>query len=197
MPLSPADETEGVVTDMWDPVPVTPSTARRVAPEDPSLVSPSQTVEVRFHHPQLLFKPEEPVEQSSTEETFGRRMEHHHSFSSNSGRFRSKDSAGAGLRRAVTGTPAVQKLVQPVPNAPVRSKPSVATPRKIVDFSGPATSPASGRGGTPKENFSSNKLGGGETPASTHADPASPQWLFGPIKGTYDASSPPWNSNSA
>ncbi len=177
------------------------------AGEDPSLLSPSQNVEVRFHHPQLLVRnsPLEgtitsPLDDESTEhEIFGRRMEHSSSLSSLSNRFRSRDSPGSGLRRAVTGTPAVQKLTNEQESiedpagslfSPNRVKNSGITPRKIIGFEssistrgGAGRNSATHQSGGRKETFSHNRLIG-ETPASTHTDPSSPQWLFGAsVKG--------------
>lgn len=175
--------------------------------EDPSLLSPSQNVEVRFHHPQMLIRTEAtaapPSLLSSDEvmehEIFGRRMEHGSSFSAGpSGRFRSKDTAGAGLRRAVTGSPSVQKLVPPGNGSPATSSATSSgrakggagngiTPRKIVGF----TSSNGGNGqrhhttgsAERKELLSQSTRLTGETPAHTHIDPSSPQWLYGAIKG--------------
>lgn len=142
---------------------------------------------------------------------FGRRMEvqppqqqqqqQSPSFSVQTGRVRSKDSLGAALRRAVTGSPAVQKLQQSTsrmgsarhtPVSSARAKAGEITGRKIVGFGSlsssnlpaprlPSNSPVQLR----KETFFKNRPAGqgGETPASTHIDPLSPHWLYGTSKG--------------
>ena len=147
----------------------------------------------------------------SEEDVFGRRMamepQQHGSFSGQTGRLRSRDSVGAALRRAVTGSPAVQRLQQsttrmasslPVSTAG-RDKAGPLTGsrpgRKIVGFGSLSTLSNAQRVNSKtaaalrKETFFKNRQSGhghghgGDTPADTHMEP-SPQWLYGTSKGT-------------
>lgn len=196
--------------------------------DEPTVWSPSQTIEIRLH-PQSLRTEEEketepvlpageehPAEvqqviQSTTvatssvapaqEEVFGQRMamkphqqqQQHGSFSGLTGRLRSRDSVGAALRRAVTGSPAVQKLQQSttrmasLPVSSGRGKVGGITGRKIVGFGSLSNLPNIQR--VPSKSFFKNRPAGhghghgGDTPADTHMEP-SPQWLYGTSKGT-------------
>lgn len=115
------------------------------------------------------------------------------SFSSiQTGRLRSKDSYGTALRRAVTGSPAVQKLQLSTSRmGSSRAKAGEITPRKIVGFGSLSNLPASRLPSNlpahslRKETYFKNRPTGhgGETPANTHIDPLSPHWLYGTSKG--------------
>ena len=152
----------------------------------------------------------------SEEDVFGRRMamepqQQHGSFSGQTGRLRSRDSVGAALRRAVTGSPAVQKLQQSttrmassLPVSTGRDKAGALTGsrpgRKIVGFGSLSTLSNTQRVNSKtvaalrKETFFKNRQSGhghghgGDTPADTHMEP-SPQWLYGTSKGRGDSSS--------
>lgn len=150
----------------------------------------------------------------SEDDLFGRRMtiepQTHGSFGGQTGRLRTRDSVGTALRRAVTGSPAVQRLQQsttrmasslPVstsgrdkagPPATGGSRPG----RKIVGFGSLSTLSNAQRVNSKtaaalrKESFFKNRQsghvhghghGGGDTPADTHMEP--PQWLYGTSKG--------------
>ncbi|KAI9557647.1 hypothetical protein GHT06_017475 [Daphnia sinensis] len=185
--------------------------------DEPTVWSPSQTVEVRLH-PQSLrtedVKPgEEELRTTSTtaatssvapvqEDVFGQRtamkqqqqQQQHGSFSGLTGRLRSRDSVGAALRRAVTGSPAVQKLQQSttrmasLPVSSGRGKAGGITGRKIVGFGSLSNLPSIQRV-PPKSFFKNRQAGhghGGDTPADTHMEP-SPQWLYGTSKDTRKA----------
>lgn len=96
-----------------------------VLEDDHEPVAPSQTVEIRLHHPQLLSPTADHAEEEAVPisrgngRAFGRRIDMQQqqqqqpNFGAlSSGRSRSKDSEGSALRRAVTGSPAAQKLIR-------------------------------------------------------------------------------------
>ena len=196
--------------------------------EDPSVWAPSQNVEVRLH-PQFLRTEEpkgplstlqEPSTTTTTTATtseedayilgssiFGRKMEvqhqqqqpQHGSFGVQTGRVRSKDNLGAALRRAVTGSPAVQRLQQSTSRmglrntqlSSARDKAGEITGRKIVGFGSLSSSnlPAPklpSNSAVRKETLFKNRPAvghGGETPAGTHIESLSSHWLYGTGKG--------------
>ncbi|XP_057366622.1 mucin-5AC-like [Daphnia carinata] len=193
--------------------------------DEPTVWSPSQTVEIRLHpqslrtgdvktgeeHPEEVKATSTTVAPSSVapaqEDVFGQRtvvkpqqqqqqqqQQQHGSFSGVTGRLRSRDSVGAALRRAVTGSPAVQKLQQSttrmasLPISSGRGKAGAITGRKIVGFGSLSNLPSIQR--VPAKSFFKNRQTGhghgGDTPADTHMEP-SPQWLYGTSKDTRKA----------
>lgn len=188
--------------------------------DEPTVWSPSQTVEIRLHPQTLRTEEVKAGEEHAAEETrttsttvattssvapaqedvFGQRtamkpqQQQHGSFSGLTGRLRSRDSVGAALRRAVTGSPAVQKLQQSttrmasLPVSSGRGKAGGITGRKIVGFGSLSNLPSIQRV-PPKSFFKNRPTGhghGGDTPADTHMEP-SPQWLYGTSKDTRKA----------
>lgn len=222
---SPINNNKGPATIMTTEEPFNAVTDH----DEPTAVwSPSQTVEIRLHpqslrtqeskgsHQEPLASQEFPVGPPSVapseDDLFGRRMtvepQTHGSFGGQTGRLRSRDSVGTALRRAVTGSPAVQRLQQsttrmasslPVSGRDKAGPPTGSRPgRKIVGFGSLSTLSNAQRVNSKtaaalrKESFFKNRQSGhgqGDTPADTHMEP-SPQWLYGTSKGEIVVCSP-------